>query len=213
MKIGIVTPTVSPERKPFLDFLKKRMEKQTRVPDMWYLVNYANKTGKIDLTERYEKGITLAFKEQCDLVLFMEDDDYYPLTYIEDISNEWQKTKCNLIGVDPTVYYHLGLKAIWTSKSIKHASAFCTGVARNAKINVCPDNFAFFDLALWKANENKMLCKLETPPIGIKHGLGVCGGSFHRTQARYDKYDDKQQSILRSLVDEEAFEFYKSIKL
>ena len=30
MKIGIVTPTVSPERKPFLDFLKKRMEKTNK---------------------------------------------------------------------------------------------------------------------------------------------------------------------------------------
>lgn len=214
MKVGVITPTVSKERKPFLDFLKMRMEKQTLQPHHWDIIDYPNETGKIDLTKRYKQGIAKAFDNDCDLVLLMEDDDYYPLDYIEEMKKAWIRVgKPTLIGVEPSIYYHLGCGGIRDhGMLLQHCSAFCSAVAPGVETNVCKDMDPFFDFALWRANGGVKIT-LMNPPLGIKHGIGVCGGAFHNRSAKFKKFDDCDQTWLRMRVDKEAFEFYKSIKL
>lgn len=214
MKVGVITPTVSKERKPFLDFLKSRMEKQTYQPAYWDIIDYPNTTGQIDIAKRYRKGIKKAFDNNCDLILLMEDDDYYPLNYIDEMKKAWVRVgKPSVIGVEPTIYYHLGCHGIRDHGFLlQHCSAFCTGVAAGVDVDVCADNEPFFDIALWKVNGGTKITLMNLP-IGIKHGIGMCGGAYHSRSARFKKFDDCDQTWLRMHVDKEAFDFYKNIEL
>lgn len=213
LKIGVITPTCSPERKPFLDFLKQRMQNQTKQPDEWIIVDYPNESNKIDVAKRYKEGITQAFKKGCDFVLFMEDDDYYPNTYIETMVSGWVTAGMpNIFGVQETLYYHLKLNKFKKFSRTDHCSAFCTGVGRGVDFDICPDHAKLFDIRLWKANnENKATIKLEPgeKPVGIKHGLGLTGGVFHDENSNYPDNGLK----LEDYVDEEALSFYKSLNL
>ena len=49
-------------------------------------------------------------------------------------------------------------------------------------------------------------------PIGIKHGIGLCGGSAHTVNFPFD-IDDKKLYWLKQNVRKESFEFYKSMEL
>jgi hypothetical protein len=214
IKVGLVTPTCSPERKPFLDFLDTQIAKQTRQPDEWIMVDYPNDSGKPDLTKRYKEGIQQAFDKGCDFVLFIEDDDYYPPTYIEDMVEGWQQAGFpSVFGVDESIYYHIGSKKFHFFKEKAHCSAFCTGVARDVVTNVCQDTVIFFDMRLWKHNESSAKIKLPIgrKPIGIKHGLGASGGSFHSVH-RFRQSNDDTVTI-KDYVDADALDFYENIKL
>lgn len=209
-KVAVVIPTCNPERKPFLDFLEQRLSKQTRQPDMILKVDYPNLNGQPDLSKRYREGCRTAFEAGMDLVVFMEDDDYYPLNYIEEMVKHWEKTgRPALIGHNVTRYYHLGVKGYKVWGAAPHASAHCSAVGRNANLEVCPDNEVSFDLALWRKNNNSVKVEINPFPVSIKHGLGMSGGRQHAL--RYYKHFDPSMKVLSSWVDADAFRFYKSI--
>jgi glycosyltransferase involved in cell wall biosynthesis len=212
-KVGIVIPTCSKERKLFVDFLESRLQKQTVKPDVIAKIDYPNTTTKPDLAKRYREGAKKCFDAGCDFVLFIEDDDYYPLTYIEEMTKAWEDAErpC-LIGHDETIYYHILSKGYkYHSTTLKHTSAFCTGITKKVAMGakVCADTNAFIDIALWNRNKGVQV-HLEHPPIGIKHGIGKTGGAFHDDK-RYKLYDSNC-SLLKTLVDEEAFEFYTNLE-
>lgn len=209
VKIGVVIPSCSPERKNFLQNLLNRLKLQTRKPDKLFLLD--EPCGKeFDISKRFREGLEKAFINQCDLVLLMEDDDYYPLTYIEEMEKAWiESGKPVLIGADPTTYYHIGRNEWKEFRGKQHASAFCTGISKDADIYVNPDQDPFFDLALWRKNSGALV-RLENMPLGIKHGVGKCGGSFH-DKGRYEK-TDKDLAFLKSKVDEDSFTFYTEKK-
>ena len=77
--------------------------------------------------------------------------------------------------------------------------------------DVCRDDYAFFDIALWKANNDTLRIKLDNPPIGIKHGLGDVGGNYHRA-SRFRKFDSDEK-LFNELFNKEARDFYKSLEL
>lgn len=210
-KIALVTPTCSPERKPFLDFVKKRMADQTRKADMHIIIDRTNGTGKSDLAQRYREGLDQAFKAGATFALLIEDDDYYPVDYVETMYEAWKKMgKPYLIGQQTSYYYHLFTRGYDVLNPKKHTSAHCTGVAADANYNLATnDENPFFDIQLWKHNQG-VLIDLEHPVVSIKHGLGMCGGRGHN---KYDfkKFDDAEYTKLRSLVDEEAFDLYLNI--
>lgn len=213
VKVGVITPTCSPERKPFVDFLHKQMKRQTVQPNWWYIIDYPNETGQMDLTKRYKQAMNMAFNDGMDLVLFMEDDDYYPTTYIEDMVDNWiQAGMPHIIGVKHTVYYHLKNKRFRIFNRDDHCSAFCTGVAKGVKYDIAPDNSKMYDVKLWRANANSR-AQIELPigrkPVGIKHGIGMTGGGFHN-EARYP---ESSHQTLADYVDKQALEFYNSLEL
>ncbi|MFW6002559.1 MAG: class I SAM-dependent methyltransferase, partial [archaeon] len=211
-KIGVVTPTCSPERKPFLEFLEKRIYGQTKQVDKWYLVNYPNNSHIPDLAKRYKQGIKKAVEDECDLIFLMEDDDYYPYTYIEELFKEWKKKGCpTIIGVNGTVYFHLKHDGYASFPQNKRTSAFETAITSNAIYDQCPDHVIDYDIKLWKANQpDGVLVDIPHRPVGIKHGLGLTGGRYH-TKGKYNTNKPPQMQ-LKNLVDEEAYNFYQKIK-
>lgn len=210
-KIALITPTCSAERKPLLEFVKKRMAEQTHKADMHIIIDRPNSTGKSDLTARYREGLDKAFKAGCTFALLIEDDDYYPIDYVEKMYEFWKRSgKPHLVGQKTSYYYHLFTRGFGTMKPKTHTSAHCTGVASDADYAfVCSDENPYFDIQIWKRN-NGVFIELEKPVISIKHGLGICGGRGH-TGYEYRKFDDLEYSQLKQLVDDEAFQLYMKI--
>lgn len=208
-KVAVLTPTNNSDRKPFLDFLEKRIQAQTRKPDKWLKVDYPNKDNKIDLSNRYKQGITQLFEEGFDLIIFMEDDDYYPVTYVEEMIKHWELAdKPSLIGVKTTTYYYLKTNTHRFFKNETHCSAFCTAVSKEVEYESIPDGIRTFDLQLWKINKG-VKAKFENLPIGIKHGLGITGVQ------NYHNVPKKSLSMpvpFNKWVDDEAFKFYEHVK-
>lgn len=208
MRVGVLIPTLR-ERPQFLAFLLNRLNRQTRKPDEVLILDYPNNTDKADIAKRYKEGAKKLLKT-CDFVLFVEDDDYYPLTYIHEMCEAWAGSgKPKLIGCRETVYYHLQSRR-WLKTAPRHSSAFCTGVGRGVNLNVCEDYEPYYDLALWKENKGIQVM-IKKPPIGIKHGIGRCGGTGHdKDFRRYNKTDPYFQE-LKLMTDKEAFRFYCSL--
>lgn len=206
MKIGVVIPTLG-DRPEFLKFCLKRVNEQTRKPDCIALVNYKNRNGKIDIAQRYKTGIKYLIDKGCDLIVFIEDDDYYPKTYIEETYNLWVKYgRPDIIGCKETVYYHLPTSKYLTTIQ-KHCSAYCTAISKKAVYEVCGDYEAYYDVKLWAKNKGNRV-EYDNKPIGIKHGIGKCGGSGHNPRQGFYRFSDPNHEYLKSSVDSEALALY-----
>jgi hypothetical protein len=211
-KVGVIIPTCNPDRQMFLDNLMNRLSRQTYKPDYVVRINYPNNTDKPDLTKRYREGYELTKKNGCDLTVFMEDDDYYPLTYLEDMKNEWEKNnKPDLLGNWPTRYYHIGFCGFRIYEKLKHCSAHCTALGENADLNVCEDT-AIFDLFLWEKNlERSVKINLQDKhfPVSIKHGIGMTAGRKHG-ERKYEQ--DRNFEMLKKWVDNQEFSFLMDMR-
>jgi hypothetical protein len=209
--VGVIIPTLG-DRKKFLHFCLERLKKQTRQPDLVEVVDYKNESGDIDVTQRYRHGIKKLIKEGAELIVFIEDDDYYPLTYIAETVKLWRKSgRPAVMGCNMSVYYHLPTRQYREIPS-RHSSAYCTSVSKQAKLEVCDDNEAYFDLYLWRGNRHhSKQVEYKNKPIGIKHGTGRCGGAGHIPRSGYYPSKDYDLNYLSEHVDEEALSFYKKL--
>lgn len=207
-KIGIVIPTCSPERKPLLDFVISRIKKQTMPVHHIAVVDFEKKSGAPDLTKRYKIGIQECIEKGCNFILFFEDDDYYPVTYVKSMYDAWiSNNKPQVIGCSETIYYHIFSKGYLTINTKNHASAHGTGVSKEVNLSQCRDTNVYFDIELWKTNKTKKLVYFKDHCISIKHNIGLCGGGGH-CSTKYPKQDDGFYSYLNTIVDNEAFNFY-----
>lgn len=211
-KIGIVIPTCSAERKPFLEFVLKRMNDQTMRPDHIAVINFPKQGKMPDLTLRYKMGIKECIDHGCSFILFIEDDDYYPITYIESMYNLWlDNNRPKIIGCSKTIYYHLFTKGWQILNTSTHASAHGTAVSKDVNYMTCRNDTIYFDIELWKENRNdSKLIYFPDHCISIKHGIGACGGGGHNRKT-YKTFDNDLYEKLQSLLDKEGFEFYTSI--
>lgn len=212
MKIAAITPTRG-DRKQFFDFARVQLDSQTVQPDARYYMAYTPENGAADLIQRVRKGIELARRDGMDAVFVIEDDDCYPSNYIEEMKRHF--LFADFVGYDDTTYYNIRNKT-WMSQSHPgRSSLFCTGFMLHA-INdfVWPaDHFLWLDVRLWEfARDAKKKVRLlaNNPCVGIKHGVGLCGGKAHR----WDMVNkDPDMSFLKSRVEDYQFEFYSKLKL
>ena len=208
MKVGVIIPDRN-DRPKFLEHCLKMLSKQTMQPTFIEDVNFVNPTNNFDLTQRVRIGFD-RLKNICDCVLIIENDDYYSENYIETMVNKWiELGKPELLGTDYTYYYHIFKKQY--RKLIHKGRASLMNTLINTKLNVnwCDNNDIFLDLHLW--NKHKGLTFTPEVPIavGIKHGIGLCGGSGHNRMVLTE--NDESLEVLKSLVDKESFNFYKSL--
>jgi hypothetical protein len=76
-------------------------------------------------------------------------------------------------------------------------------------VNWCDNNEVYLDLHIWKKH-NGMTFTPEVPiAVGIKHGIGLCGGNGHNGMQFQE--NDNRMEFLEMLVDKESFNFYKSL--
>jgi hypothetical protein len=228
MKIAVIIPDRN-DRPQFLKNCLRMLEAQTLKPDIIELVNddilnfnadgYSEPPAKPqkDITWRYRTGYDRLRKKGVDCILLIENDDWYSTKYIETMVNEWvSRGKPNLLGTSYTIYYHIGLNAYLTMNHPSRSSAMSTLIKPDLNFNWCADNDPFTDMHLWKVIPNRIIF---TPShhicIGIKHGVGLCGGKMHNDEKteRYARagVQDKDKSFLNSIMDSDSFNFYTTV--
>ena len=214
MKIGVLIPTRG-DRELLLSQAKQLLSKQTMQPDEVLIVDFKPTDDNGDITKRYRIGSENLFLEKkCDLVLFWEDDDWYSPNYIKKIFTEWVINKPDIIGIGKTIYYHLFTKQYLISYHEKRASACCTAVTKEVlNIKYPDDSYPFLDMEVWTQIHNKSVINEDNfYHVGFKHGIGKTGGHGHPMNWPKYRETDIDDSFLKSIIDEESFLFYKSLR-
>lgn len=217
-----ITPTRG-DRDQFIDNLYNSRLKQWEA--MKYpnglridINSYAPKTKANDLTFRIKECfINNKSSENHHSFSIIEDDDYYPLNYIDIITEKLKGYDC--IGFDWTYYYHIGTKR-W--KKIHHPgrSSLFTTSFRSDCLNDFKwpaDDYLFLDIKIWEHFKKERfsvywVSEKECRPIGIKHGIGKTGGMGHTRSHTFPNYDPNML-WLRQRVDKQSLDFYKSLEL
>lgn len=205
------------DRKEFTDHCIFQIKRQTIQPVEVFHIDYKPRSNDVDIIERIRHGIFLAKKQCFDYAYIIENDDYYPDNYFESMSFKGS----DFVGINSTIYYniHYGLY-----RKIYHplrSSLFCTGfkISGLKDFTWPEDNTVYLDKALWhfawhrKTKPNRwILYSPENMPIGIKHGIGKCGGIYHTTGLGKYNNQDNDFKWLSQNIRPESLEFYKRIR-
>ncbi len=201
MKFSVIIPDRG-DRKELTEHCLFQMDRQTLKPERVYHINYIPLNGEMDLTQRIMAGIDQSERDGIDKCFIIENDDYYPDDYFKKM---W--FDCDMIGSEKTTYYNLKHKRYKYINHFGRSSLFCTGF-RISKIK----NFIFplklLDVRLWLFAQTLKVKFVQSGAIGIKHGIGFCGGNGHIFNVNWVK--DSGMWYLKGIVREESFEFYKS---
>ena len=205
--IATITPTRG-DRPQFLANCKQQLARMN-TPVKSYFIDYPPKSSEIDLIARVREGIRQAKADGFEFVFIVEDDDFFPADYFDNLN----LLNTDFIGDQSTIYYHLKFRAYQDWEHENRASLFTTGFRISSLFEfVWPDdNERFLDVSLWRyATQNKKI-RIQwrkTGAIGIKHGIGLCGGKGHIQRG---KYQDQSFEWLKNRVDLESYEFYTSM--
>jgi hypothetical protein len=192
------------------------MSRQTLQPEEVFIMNDPPEDpGKKDITWRYRKGLQRIAERHpnTELVLLIEDDDWYSPSYIEVFYRAWNDAgRPEIFGVGETRYYHIGMKKLYHEVHQDRASAFSTGITLQGaeKMKWPNDDFSFVDLYMWRQLEGKTF--VVDPPVclGIKgHKEGTLfGGSGHNDKWWDHSQSDRDLFWARRVLDQESFTFY-----
>jgi len=183
----LITPTRG-DRHIFKDQYWNIIKSQTKQPDEVIVVDYKPKSKDKDLTQRYRYGIEKATENGHEYALLWEDDDWYHPKYIEWITNAWkEESKPDVFGAYETYYYNIFTKSSFHMRHPGRASAFCSLLKLPYNLTYPKDNDPWFDLHIFRSKNNQTKGGLYFPTnevlaIGIKHGVGLSGGSGHNTK-------------------------------
>lgn len=207
MRIGLVVPTRG-DRPKFLKLAIEQIKRQTFQPAQVEIVNYPPKNNITDLRERVKKGYDKL--KYVEYVAIWEDDDYYSPDYLHFLVNQIKKLGYpKIIGQDKTIYYHIGLKKYVILEHPGRSSLFKTAIQTGLKIDWGQMDCPFLDLHLWEQFQGGLFFK-KGLAVGIKHGIGKCGGRGHFMKSIYTHTDSNWQ-YLRKIVGKELVEKYKLI--
>lgn len=212
MKIGVIIPTRG-DRPEFLENCLRMLNAQTLQPHIVELIDF-EPGEQCDITKRYRIGYDRLRNKGLDGIAFIEDDDWYRPDYLEIMTTEWMKRGCpDLFGTMYTIYYHLRLKAWFEFQHDRRASAMNTLIKPDLNFEWCPDHEAYTDLHLWKIALNGMTFRpKQVIAMGIKHGIGMCGGRNHTDRLNRFVNHDKELRFMKSVMDAESFEFYSKFE-
>ena len=224
MKIVAITPDRS-DRPDFLDLCKWQMARQTK-PIEHRIINYPPESNDCDITQRVRRGYEEAIDDGADYVAIIENDDYYPTIWIEELDyllNSIPPT--DLVGTRKFLYYNI-VTLDYTPRVFGRISPlFCTVLGKNIPEEAWPpDKTRLLDTYFWSR-----LKKVDTvreltrryfiptqQPVGIKHGIGKTVTAHHKgIKFEGTRKDDLKYSKLRKITDGEYFnrlmEFVPSI--
>ena len=182
MDFAIIIPDRG-DRPQFTEHCFYQIKRQTIKPEKIYHINYLPLDNSVDLVFRIQKGIQLAKNDGINKVAIIENDDYYPDSYLESII--WRE----LTGILATIYINIIHDLC---KPILHpgrSALFCTAFEISAF-----EDFEFpkpdtidLDKYIWKHKCLKVLHYPSELPIGIKHGVGKCAGWYHTNEIQQMK--------------------------
>jgi hypothetical protein len=235
MKVSLITPTGG--RPLAFELCEKWMERQTRQPDEWIVVDdyivptECKMNQKVIIRKPFwqsNKDITLqknlieAMKVVTgDLILIIEDDDWYHPDYIKNMVKQIKKPVFendsfpHLIGAAFSRYYNIKNYSYKIYNNIHHTSLCQTGFSNKLipQVNVLAQFFqkeTWFDSKLWSLSKcKKLIFNVRLPwTIGIKGLPGRPGaGSGHLRKMSF--IDEEPFSVLREWIGKEDTEVYR----
>ena len=177
VKVGVVIPTRN-NRPAFLKQCLEYVKRQTHPIAKTVVVDYDQKTFPNDLAERYQYGF--AQVTDCDLVFLIEDDDWYRADYIARMVERWEfHGKPDIYGINDSLYYHIFSQRYWHSVHPGRASAYSTAMRPNAPLNWERLDPLWMDIGIWEQLKGVAEDLPHRISVGIKHGIGDCGGVGH----------------------------------
>lgn len=222
LKVAVILPTRG-DRPVLLANALRQLKAQTRQPNHLELVDFPPESEQKDITTRYRKGYENLRGKGFDVILLIEDDDWYHPEYIEIMLKAWlSHGKPQLFGINYTLYYNLVKRGYFFFIHSDRASAMATMLHADMEFPWPPDHDPYLDMHLWlKLREEQHLLtgKLFNPErhicIGMKHGTGLCGGGFHTNkleafEAHRRGVEDPRHDFLKQTLDAESYHFYSS---
>lgn len=177
VSVGVIVPTRN-NRPEFLKQCRKYIARQTYPVKQVVVVDYPQKTLPHDLAERYQYGFSQII--HCDVVFLIEDDDWYRADYIERMVERWEfHGKPDIYGISDSLYYHLFSQRFWHSEHPGRASAYSTMIKANAVIDWARLDPLWMDIGIWEQLKGVAEQLPHRIAVGIKHGIGDCGGVGH----------------------------------
>ena len=210
MKVGVIIPDRG-DRPLFLANCLRMLKAQTLQPVIIEVVNYEPTSKDCDITPRYRAGYEKLRRKGLDVIALIENDDWYSPLFLETMTREWNaQGRPDLFGTTYTIYYHIRQFAYFTMNHVTRSSAMSTLIVPDMNFKWCVDNDPYTDIHLWlNAKLKGIVWKPEGHIcLGIKHGVGLCGGATHTSQLEYFKTPDTDKSFLKSVMDVESFKFY-----
>lgn len=208
MRVGLICPYRN-DRPKFLEQFHRLLERQTLKPSIVEVVDYVPESFSVDITQRYRRGYDVLRGKDLDVIAFMEVDDWYSPNYLELMVREWDKLgRPKMYGLDYTFYYHLLVGKSFTFRHPDRSSAMSTLIRPDLDVKWCRDDYAYTDAHLWKEIGGKTGNPKEVIAIGLKHGIGMCGGLWHKEGL--DRYKSTELDF-NKIVGEEDYAFYKGL--
>lgn len=210
MKIAVLIPDRG-DRPEFLKNCIRMVSTQTLRPSHIEIVNDDPLSSACDITYRYRIGYDRLRGKGFDLIAFMENDDWYSPYYLHKMGEYWKKEGSpKMIGTGSTIYYHLQKRSYFTMYHTTRSSAMNTCIVPDMDFDWCADSEPYTDIHLWERIPGKIINPSDILSIGIKHGVGLCGGSMHVDRMHRYKDADPDYSFLKKHLDSESFEFYSN---
>ncbi len=210
MRVGVIIPDRG-DRPKLLANCLRMVEKQTLIPVITEVMDYAPNSGACDITERYRKGYDLLRNKNLDVIAFMENDDWYSPQYLETMSKMWDlHGRPDLFGTNQTIYYHIKLFAYFYMNHNTRSSAMSTLIKPDMNFPWCVDHEAFTDMYLWNNLKGVLFTPETHLSMGIKHGEGKCGGRSHVDRLHRYINQDTDRLFLKYIMngDEDGYNFY-----
>lgn len=212
IKFGVIIPDRG-DRPQFLANCLRMVERQTISPDELIIVNDKPENEKCDITKRYREGYDKLRSRGLHAIFLIENDDWYAQNYLEFMLSQWTlHGKPDIYGTNFTIYYHLKLRAWHRMGHDDRASAMNTLLKADLNFDWGKDDYPYTDQHIWKILKGIAFDPGNLISIGMKHGIGMCGGAFHTD--RYHRYvnQDPDMLWLKRKIDSESFNFYSQIK-
>lgn len=210
MNIAVIIPDRG-DRPEFTEFCLEKIRRQTIQPVQVLHMNYPPESNRPDITQRYRRGYELV-RDDITVIALMENDDWYSDTYLEESAEFWIETgQPDLLGRTFTRYYNIRERAWFDMKHVTRSSAMNTMIRPHMKFAWCPDHEPYTDSYLWNfVNFRKSIIDMPLNSMGIKHGIGMCGGKNHTDYLHRYINHDQTMSYLKSVVGDD-FQFYKKL--
>jgi hypothetical protein len=210
MKITAVTCTW--QRPEALALCRKYVERQTRPPDQWLVLDGPESMGD-KIIAAIEGG-----RIEGDAVLWIEDDDYYFPGWFEWCERHLARGY-DIVGQGNALYYNVSYRWFSNCKNTRHASLCQTAISTRLLERICNVIRAyenqFFDTRVWRMEVNKYLHLPkdgERLVIGIKGMPGTAGYSGeHKQQTPPEAHSDPALLALWKLIGADA-NAYKGFK-
>lgn len=216
MRIGVIIPDRG-DRPELLKNCLRMLKAQTIQPVELALVDHAPNSENCDITERYRIGYDLLRNKKLDVIALIENDDWYSPEYLATMISHWiTHGKPTIFGTNYTYYYHIKLFQYFTMYHDTRSSAMSTLIKPDMYFPWCPDHEPFTDIYLWHKFGYQGVGTIFKPvkPIcmGIKHGVGLCGGKSHVDRLNRYEHLDTDKSFLQNIMkeDPESLDFYSN---